>query len=99
MADVILRYSVDLTSPETFCLLEDGHTVRACIGEGNAERVVVELPIWFRVKREGSFHVRPLTGDLCTWLIESAVVHKNMARVTIQLSHVPEYIGRAMCWL
>lgn len=92
---VSLRYSVDLTESGTFFLLADGYSIRANLGEAESKRHVVELAVRFRKARPGALHIRPLDGDLLTWLVESAVLHKDLARMELLLTQVPANVSWA----
>lgn len=89
---VVLRYSVDLTEAGTFYFLPDGRTIRAVFGEAG-DRIVAEFGIYFRKGRPGALHVVPETRDYEDWRVEPAVIHKEMVRMTLLLTGIPEYLG------
>lgn len=91
MSRLALRYSVDLTEPGTCFLLADGSTVRAQIHLPSGKRAVVELPLCYRHSRGEALQVRPL--DAWTWLVEPAVVHKDLARVELVLTDIPPSVS------
>lgn len=97
---VVVKFSVDLecAGGNCFFLLEDGYTIRVVLSEAASERHTVELPLYFRKARKDprALFVRPFDTELATWLVESSVVHKDLARVELQLSHCPAHIGAAL---
>jgi hypothetical protein len=93
---VYLQYSRTLTDAGTFFLLSDGHTVRCNLGEAESRRYVVELPLrrsQTRMQDPRGLHVRPLTSELEMWLVESSVVHEELARMELVLTSVPPEVA------
>lgn len=95
MSRITLRYSDVLIERNTFYLLASGDTIRANIAEAESSAHTVELALRFR-KRTVGLKVRPLDGDLADWLVESSVVHKDLARAELHLTKVPSHCAWAL---
>jgi hypothetical protein len=95
---IVVRYSVDLLCEggNCFYLMGDGFTIRVVIREASSERVTVELPLRFRKPNPGALHIRPISSDLDSWLVESAVIHKDLARMELQLANVPVHVAKSL---
>lgn len=98
MSRVTLNYSAELTSKNTFFLLADRFTIRASLAEANSGRHVVELPLRRQkpARSPKALHVRPLDSELATWLVESSVVHADLARMELLLTNVPADVSWAL---
>jgi hypothetical protein len=92
---LVLSYATELTQANTFFLLADGRTIRAAIKEAESVRYTVEFPVRFRKPYAGGLHIRPIDSELVTWFVESAIVHRDLARLELQLSQVPAHVSWA----
>jgi hypothetical protein len=91
----VLNFAAELTLANTFFLLTDGRTIRASIKEAESVRHTVEFPVRFRKPYAGGLHIRPLDSELATWFVESAVIHRDLARLELQLANVPAHVSWA----
>jgi hypothetical protein len=97
---VVLRYADEFPCPPgTFQLLKDGVTLRCCIREAESPRHVVEFQVRFRKPNPGALHLRPLDSETTAWLVESSVLHRDLARMELQLTEVPAFCAWAFLQL
>lgn len=88
MSRIVLNHTRDLSAPG-FYLLADNRTVRACVAEADSGRHTVEFGVYWKHRRSDAFFIHPIDSELCTWVMESAVVHRDLARIELQFSNVP----------
>lgn len=85
---IVLRYDPTFSKPLT-CFLLDARTLRCRLTEASSAEYVVDLAIRWRKPCVGAIHIRPLDSECCTWVLESAVIHPDLARCQIQINDVP----------
>jgi|ERR1019366_207409 hypothetical protein len=91
MSRINLRFDRTFSKRDTFWLREDGRTIRCRISEASSEEVVIDLDLRYRLPRAGALKIQPIDASYDTWWVESAVIHPDLARVSLQLSNVPPY--------
>ena len=92
---IVLRYDPTFSKENTWFILISGNTIRARISEAASKEVVCDIELRWRRPRAGALFIRPMNSELDTWMIESGVVHADLARVQIQLTGVPAYVVEA----
>jgi hypothetical protein len=91
---IALRFDPTFSKKNTCFLLEDGFTLRCRIMEASSAEIVCDVKVRRRRPRPGHLFIRPATSDLDMFLIESAVVHPDLARCELQITEVPAWAAR-----
>lgn len=90
-----LTHDATFSKRDTWFLLGDGRTIRCRITEGSRAEVVCDIRVRFRKANQAAVPMRPMSADLDVWVLESAIVHKDLARMSIQLVAVPPHVAAA----
>lgn len=93
---ITVYFNFTRAKPNTWSISDDGRSVFIRYFENRATERAGEVPVRFRTHRTGAIHVRPLDGDLATWLTQVWALEPEAKPVEFVLADTPDHVQHAL---